>query len=622
MDGGAVGEGELDADGKAAIEVPTLTAGDHTVRAEYAPTGDFATSQGETSVAIGKAETTTSLNVRPATTVAGQSLELSVSVRGGTARAGTPTGTIEFSVLGVGPIDLPQPLNGDGAVRLTVFPPAGSHRIQARYSGDADFVASTDEVGHQTRRADTVTTITSSPNPNPPGATIDVTIDVSIVPPGDVAPFGTLQIDVNGSPLGDPIPLDGAEGVELTLQSSGGARTDTIGVAYSGDENTNPSSASLRQTVQAAPGDPAMPGAPSTPGTPATPGTPTTPTGPAAQPPSLVPTAPAVPVQRAGPPAAATLAVTDLRAMTSGLVALLRRRGLAALRSSVERLAVPGPGVLSQRVTFAPAAKRRGGSRARARRLGATAARLCGPGRAPAPAHRRGTPPCAPQDAGDGRAGHAIPPGRRSRGRRRPPRRGGRSAARPIAASGGAALIPIGRCGSPAPDYPCAMATTVAPDTHADHAAPPQNFGTGRLFLADSRLAFAFANHLRYLALRRVFGVSREQANVLTAVLLAGGAEAAYLGARTVVRAPLRVTGADAALGGAMLRESMFGMAGPASRETPMFGALLALGLLGGLAAPGIRRAMSRARGTEQRLRRARISQYAASRRPGQPSSS
>ena len=206
VDGGAVGEGELDADGKAAIEVPTLTAGDHTVRAEYAPTGDFATSQGETSVAIGKAETTTSLNVRPATTVAGQSLELSVSVRGRTARAGTPTGTIEFSVLGVGPIDRPQPLNGDGAVRLTVFPPAGSHRIQARYSGDANFVASTDEVGHQTRRADTVTTITSSPNPNPPGATIDVTIDVSIVPPGDVAPFGTLQIDVNGSPLGDPIP--------------------------------------------------------------------------------------------------------------------------------------------------------------------------------------------------------------------------------------------------------------------------------------------------------------------------------------------------------------------------------------------------------------------------------
>ena len=363
VDGGAVGEGELDADGKAAIEVPTLTAGDHTVRAEYAPTGDFAASQGETSVAIGKAETTTSLNVRPATTVAGQSLELSVSVRGRTARAGTPTGTIEFSVLGVGPIDRPQPLNGDGAVRLTVFPPAGSHRIQARYSGDANFVASTDEVGHQTRRADTVTTITSSPNPNPPGATIDVTIDVSIVPPGDVPPFGTLQLDVNGSPLGDPIPLDGADGVELTLQSSGGARTDTIGVAYSGDENTNPSSASLRQTVQAGPGDPATPGAPSTPGTPATPGAPTTPTGPAAQPPSLVPTAPAVPVQRTGPPAAATLAVTDLRAMTSGLVASLRRRGLAALRSSVERLAVPGPGVLSQRVTFAPAAKRRGGSR-------------------------------------------------------------------------------------------------------------------------------------------------------------------------------------------------------------------------------------------------------------------
>jgi len=154
------------------------------------------------------------------------------------------------------------------------------------------------------------------------------------------------------------------------------------------------------------------------------------------------------------------------------------------------------------------------------------------------------------------------------------------------------------------------MVATSGPDTLADHPALPQTFGTGRLFLADSRLAFAFMHHIRYLALRRVFGVSREQANVLTFVLLAGGAEAAYLGARTAVRAPLRVTGADAAMGGAVLRESMFGLAGPASREAPMFGTLLALGLLGGLAAPRMRRAMGTARATEQRLRRARIRQY------------
>jgi hypothetical protein len=45
-------------------------------------------------------------------------------------------------------------------------------------------------------------------------------------------------------------------------------------------------------------------------------------------------------------------------------------------------------------------------------------------------------------------------------------------------------------------------------------------FGTSQLFLADSRLALAVLNHLRYQALNRAFGVSRDQANVLTVVLL------------------------------------------------------------------------------------------------------
>ena len=39
-------------------------------------------------------------------------------------------------------------------------------------------------------------------------------------------------------------------------------------------------------------------------------------------------------------------------------------------------------------------------------------------------------------------------------------------------------------------------------------------FGAGQLALADSRLALALLNHLRYQALNKAFGTSREQANV------------------------------------------------------------------------------------------------------------
>jgi hypothetical protein len=47
-------------------------------------------------------------------------------------------------------------------------------------------------------------------------------------------------------------------------------------------------------------------------------------------------------------------------------------------------------------------------------------------------------------------------------------------------------------------------------------------FGKSELFLTDARLAIGVLNHLRYQALNRTFGTSREQANVLTAIVLLG----------------------------------------------------------------------------------------------------
>jgi hypothetical protein len=52
----------------------------------------------------------------------------------------------------------------------------------------------------------------------------------------------------------------------------------------------------------------------------------------------------------------------------------------------------------------------------------------------------------------------------------------------------------------------------------------------------------------------------------------------------------LRVSGTDAALGAIALRDAALGVAGPSSRAVPGFGTLVALAILGGLAAPGLRR--------------------------------
>jgi hypothetical protein len=149
-------------------------------------------------------------------------------------------------------------------------------------------------------------------------------------------------------------------------------------------------------------------------------------------------------------------------------------------------------------------------------------------------------------------------------------------------------------------------------------------FGTSQLFLTDSRLVLALLNHVRYQALNRAFGVSREQANVLTAVLLLGAADGAYETARRVTGARLHVSGTDAALGAVALRDVALGVAGPSARVVPGFGTLVAFAILGGIAAPSLRRAAQRMRAaeerlraTEQRVRRERISRYVAARERG-----
>jgi hypothetical protein len=137
-------------------------------------------------------------------------------------------------------------------------------------------------------------------------------------------------------------------------------------------------------------------------------------------------------------------------------------------------------------------------------------------------------------------------------------------------------------------------------------------FGTPQLFLTDSRLVLTVLNHLRYQALNRVFGTSREQANALTFVLLLGAADGTYEAARRISGMRLRMS--DAGLGGIALREAAFGVAGPSARAVPGFGALVAFALLGGLAAPGLRRMAKRMRAAERRVRRERIRRYATAR--------
>jgi hypothetical protein len=149
----------------------------------------------------------------------------------------------------------------------------------------------------------------------------------------------------------------------------------------------------------------------------------------------------------------------------------------------------------------------------------------------------------------------------------------------------------------------------------ATTASSRSDFGAGQLFLADSRLAFTVLNHVRCRLLMRVFGVSREQANLLTFVLAVGASHVAVTTAGRVVSAPFRVNGADVAIGGFAMREAAVGVAGPSAGDISPFATLLMLGLAGGIAIPSLRRATHRLRAAERRVRELRERQYSAARR-------
>jgi hypothetical protein len=147
-----------------------------------------------------------------------------------------------------------------------------------------------------------------------------------------------------------------------------------------------------------------------------------------------------------------------------------------------------------------------------------------------------------------------------------------------------------------------AMATASAPTT----SGPPTGgagIGAARVFASDAQIGLIALNQMRLIGLRRVFGATPEQANALTFVLMLMAAEGTLRGASRVARA--RPKAGDAAMGGFVMREAALSVAGPATRDFPLLGTLLAGAMIAGIALPEIRRAAHGLRMAEHRLRMA-----------------
>ena len=133
--------------------------------------------------------TETTANPRPSATA----LAFTATVAG---PGGTPTGTVQFSIDGVAS-GLPVALLGGQATLSTSTLTAGSHTIDAAYSGDPNFTLSSATWTQVVNAAASSTVITETTGANPSVFGDALTFTATVSGPGGT-PTGTVQFSIDG----------------------------------------------------------------------------------------------------------------------------------------------------------------------------------------------------------------------------------------------------------------------------------------------------------------------------------------------------------------------------------------------------------------------------------------
>lgn len=146
------------------------------------------------------------------------------------------------------PVSVFTPQTSSSAALSLSTMTVGTHTISARYSGDANYPADTSAaVAVMVNQATSATAATSSVSPSFAGQSVTLTANVTSNGP---APTGNVTFTSGSATLGT-VGLSGGSAAYMTSVFTT-AGTQTITVSYSGDANTQASSTSLSQVVNAA----------------------------------------------------------------------------------------------------------------------------------------------------------------------------------------------------------------------------------------------------------------------------------------------------------------------------------------------------------------------------------
>jgi large repetitive protein len=229
------------AGGAGSCNVVYNSTGHKTVTASYGGDGNYAASTGTYEHIVSKGSTTTTIiSALPNPSIPTQAVTVSFNVTG----AGyTPTGTV--SITGAD-VNCSITLSGGTGACSVIFNTIGSKNIVATYSGDNNYLSSTDNLWHAVRNVTTTTITSDITDPSTPGDAVIVSVAVS---GAGVDPTGLVHI--TGADTNCDITLAGGVGSCTVTFMTAGAKILTA--KYVGDANYVGSETNSTHTVNKGP---------------------------------------------------------------------------------------------------------------------------------------------------------------------------------------------------------------------------------------------------------------------------------------------------------------------------------------------------------------------------------
>jgi hypothetical protein len=241
LDGSPIGSATVSAQAPSSIATLTITApttGTHTLQAIYSGDSYFLTqTSAQVSITVAKISTTTAVNPATTTVTSGNSLQVSTTITPTTYLSSLPSGTVTFSVDGTaqGTQNVTQGSPSTASITLTGLT-AGTHTVEAVYSGDTYYASST---GYSATISvsKTTTTLTLLPVTTTPSAGSSLQVTANIVPStyGTTQPSGTVTITLDNAVVATGNVTQGTPSsatVSFTVPSAG---QHTLQATYSGD---------------------------------------------------------------------------------------------------------------------------------------------------------------------------------------------------------------------------------------------------------------------------------------------------------------------------------------------------------------------------------------------------